>query len=140
MKKKEEIEELYFKDKKILTEIAEKLNVSVSYVTKILKRNEMYSIEKEKRKKENCMKRREKQKHIIYENRKQKKKTDISYQALKNSHEQAAKELSQGKIIGTEALRKWCSSAYKYNPDKRRYEFDAGTSIRSIDLPQYIKV
>lgn len=140
MEKREVIERLYFEEKKTLTEIAKDLKVSVSYITKILKQNEMYSVEKEKRKEENLAKRRSKQKEIIYKKRKQKKKSDLSYMALKNSHEQAARELSKSRAMGNEALRKWCSSAYKYNPNKRRYEFNAGNSTKPIDFPQYIKV
>lgn len=140
VEKKKVIEKLYFKEKKTLTEIGEELKLSVSYVTKILKQNEMYSIEKEKRKQENLAKRRAKQKESIYEKRRLEKKSDSSYLVLKNEHEQAAKELSKRTTIGTETLRQWCSSAYKYNPSKRRYEFDAGNSVRSVDLPKYIKV
>lgn len=140
MEKRKVIERLYFEEKKTLTEIAEELKVSGSYVTKILQKNEMYSVEKEKRKKENLAKRRLKQKKIIYNERKQKKTSDSSYLALKNLHEQASRELSKSRTLGTEALRQWCLGAYKYNPEKKRYEFDAGTSVRSIDLPQYIKV
>ena len=95
-------------------------------------------IEKERRKQENHIKRRNIQKDMIYSNRKQ-KGIDLGYIELQNAHEQAAKELSKSSRIGTEALRKWCSSAYKYNPLKKRYEFDAGSSARSVDLPQYIK-
>lgn len=140
MEKNKVIERLYFEEKKTLTEIAEKLKVSVSYITKVLKKNEMYNVEKEKRKEENLAKRRLKQKEIIYNRRRQKKNSDSSYLALKSSHEQASRELSKSRTFGTEALRQWCLGAYKYNPEKKRYEFDAGTSVRSIDLPQYIKV
>ena len=118
MEKRESIENLYFEEKKTLTQIAEDVKVSVSYVTKILKQNQMYNIEKEKRKEENLAKRRLKQKECIYKKRKQKKGLDLAYIALKNSHEQAAKELSKSSSIGNEALRKWCGSAYKYNPQK----------------------
>lgn len=140
MKKTEIIEKRYFKENKTLTEIAEELKISVSYVTKILKQNQNYKIEKEKRKKENLSKRRAKQKDMIYGKRKQKKGTDLSYIALKKSHEQATMELSQNRTIGNRALRKWCSSAYTYNSKKKRYEFDAGTGLKSIDLPKYIKI
>ena len=93
MEKNKVIERLYFEEKKTLTEIAEKLKVSVSYITKVLKKNEMYNVEKEKRKEENLAKRRLKQKEIIYNRRRQKKNSDSSYLALKSSHEQASREL-----------------------------------------------
>ena len=138
MNKKETIESLYFEEKKNLTEISKILNVTVGYISKILKKNKNYMIEKERRKEENHIKRRNIQKDMIYSQRKQ-KGIDLGYIELQNAHEQAAKELSKSSRIGTEALRKWCSSAYKYNPLKKRYEFDAGSSAKSVDLPQYIK-
>lgn len=138
MNNKETIESLYFEEKKNLTEISKILNVTVGYISKILKQNKDYMIEKERRKQENFTKRRNIQKDMIYSKRKQ-KGIDLGYIELQNAHEQAAKELSKSSRIGTEALRKWCSSAYKYNPLKKRYEFDAGSSAKSVDLPQYIK-
>lgn len=138
MNNKETIEILYFEEKKNLTEISKILNVTVGYISKILKQNKDYMIEKERRKQENLTKRRNIQKDMIYSKRKQ-KGIDLGYIELQNAHEQAAKELSKSSRIGTEALRKWCSSAYKYNPLKKRYEFDAGSSAKSVDLPQYIK-
>ena len=138
MNNKETIESLYFDEKKNLTEISKILNVTVGYISKILKQNNDYVIEKERRKQENLTKRRNIQKDMIYSKRKQ-KGIDLGYIELQNAHEQAAKELSKSSRIGTEALRKWCSSAYKYNPLKKRYEFDAGSSAKSVDLPQYIK-
>lgn len=138
MNNKETITSLYFEEKKNLTEISKILNVTVGYISKILKQNKNYMIEKERRKEENHVKRRKIQKDMIYNQRKQ-KGIDLGYIELQNAHEQAAKELSKSSRIGTEALRKWCSSAYKYNPIKKRYEFDAGSSAKSVDLPQYIK-
>ena len=138
MNNKETIESLYFDEKKNLTEISKILNATVGYISKILKQNNDYVIEKERRKQENLTKRRNIQKDMIYSKRKQ-KGIDLGYIELQNAHEQAAKELSKSSRIGTEALRKWCSSAYKYNPLKKRYEFDAGSSAKSVDLPQYIK-
>lgn len=139
MNNKETITSLYFEEKKNLTEISKILNVTVGYISKILKQNKNYMIEKERRKEENHVKRRKIQKDMIYNQRKQ-KGIDLGYIELQNAHEQAAKELSKSSRIGTEALRKWCGSAYKYNPSKKRYEFDAGGSAKSVDLPQYIKV
>ena len=70
MDKKTHIQNLYFNEEKTLTEIAKELNTSVSYISKILRANKLYLIEKEKRKRENLSKRRIKQKEIIYKNRK----------------------------------------------------------------------
>lgn len=138
MDKKTHIQNLYFNEEKTLTEIAKELNTSVSYISKILRANKLYLIEKEKRKRENLSKRRNKQKEIIYKNRKNKEK-DLSYYELKSAHEQASKELSKSRKLGTEAIRKWCPNAYHYNKKKNRYEFREDKSLRSLDLPKYIK-
>lgn len=132
------INNLYFEEGKNLTEIAEIVNTSISYISKILKKDERYEVEKEKRKQKNLLQRREKQKECIYKNRKS--KLDVEYAKMKEQHEQAAKELSKSSILGKEALRKYCSSAYKYNPSKKRYEFDTESLLKPIDFPQYIKV
>lgn len=132
------INELYFEKKMSLTEISNIVNTSISYISKILRKDERYKIEKEKRVQENLKKRRNTQKILIYNNRKN--KIDLAYINMKNQHEQATKELSKHSIIGNNALRKWSGSAYKYNSKKNRYEFDTNTLLKPADYPLYIKV
>lgn len=136
MEKVATINELYFDEKKTLTEIAEIINTSISYISKVLRKNEKYQEEKEKRKKDNLIQRRERQKDLIYEMRKS--KVDIEYINLKNKHEQASMELSKRSILGKDTLRKWCSSAYIYNENKNRYEFDTKNLTKPDDFPLYI--
>ena len=62
MNKKEDIEILYFKEKMNLTEISKSLNISIGYISQILKNNDKYFEEKERRKKDNLLERRKKQK------------------------------------------------------------------------------
>lgn len=131
------INELYFEKKKSLTEIAQVIDTSVSYISRILRKDERYKTEKEKRKKDNLIQRRETQKELIYSKRKVEKNTD--YIDMKRKHEEAAKELSKHSSIGNQDLRKWCSSAYKYNAKKRRYEFDTNNLLKPADFPMYIK-
>ena len=138
MEKVAMINELYFEEKKTLTEIAEVINTSVSYISKILRKNEKYNKEKEKRKNENLLKRRKIQKKLIYGKRKS--NIDIEYIKLKTQHEQASMELSKRSILGKDTLRKWCSSAYVYNKNKKRYEFDTKNLNKPSDFPSYIKV
>lgn len=138
MEKVAMINELYFEEKKTLTEIAEVINTSVSYISKILRKNEKYNEEKEKRKNENLLKRRKVQKDLIYGKRKS--NIDIEYIKLKKQHEQASMELSKRSILGKDTLRKWCSSAYVYNKNKKRYEFDTKNLNKPSDFPSYIKV
>lgn len=138
MEKVAMINELYFEEKKTLTEIAKVINTSVSYISKILRKNEKYNEEKEKRKNENLLKRRKVQKDLIYGKRKS--NIDIEYIKLKTQHEQASMELSKRSILGKDTLRKWCSSAYVYNKNKKRYEFDTKNLNKPSDFPSYIKV
>lgn len=134
------INDLYFEQKKSLTEIAEIINTSISYVSKVLRKDKKYKIEKEKRKQDKLLQRKRIQKKLIYEKRKSTNSTkDIEYINLKNKHEQATKELSKHSTIGNQALRKWCSGAYKYNDRKKCYEFDTQNLLKPADFPLYIK-
>lgn len=132
------IQNLYFEQQKTLTEIAKAINTSISYISKVLRKDERYQCEKERRKKEKLIQRRKVQKDMIYKNRKN--KIDIEYINLKNKHEQASKELSKHSTLNKDTLRKWCSSAYIYNPDKNRYEFDIEQLNKPADFPVYIKI
>ena len=67
------INELYFEEKKNLTEIAQIIETSVSYISRILRKDQRYKEEKEKRKKDNLIQRRETQKELIYTKRKNKR-------------------------------------------------------------------
>lgn len=136
---KEKIENLYFDENYNLTEISKKVNKSVSYISRILRKNANYTLEKENRKKRALENRRKKQKTLIYKNRR-KKEIDVAYQQVKSSHAQATKELSKGSKIGNQALRKWCANSYKYDKKKKRYEFDAGNALKPADMPKYIKL
>lgn len=138
MEKVDIIQNLYFNQQKTLTEIAEIIGTSVSYISKILRKNKHYNKEKEKRKQEKLIQRRKKQKDLIYEKRRD--TIDIEYINMKKQHEQDAKELSRNSILGKDTLKKWCSSAYKYNKDKRRYEFKTEELLKPVDFPQYIKI
>lgn len=140
VEKREKIEEMYFIQKMSLTNIAEKLNVSVSYVSRLLRQNKKYHNEQEIRKQENQLKRKRQQKELIYSQRKEKARQRLlENQAMKKSHEQATKEMSKGRILGNETLRKWCS-LYNYNKDKKCYEFNTNEALKPRDFPLYIKV
>lgn len=137
MKKVAIINNLYFEQHKSLTEIADFINTSVSYISKILRKDKRYIEEKNRRKKQNLRNRRDKQKQLIYAKRV--KKYDIGYIQMKTQHEQDIRELSRSTIIGNPTLRRWCSSAYKYNKMKKAYVFDTETLLKPADFPLYIK-
>ena len=139
MEKREEIERLYFLQKRSLTQIAEEMKLSISYISRILRENTNYHDEQEKRKQENKEKRRAKQKELIYTNRKEKaRQSSIDNLIMQNLHEQASIELSKRSALSKEALRKWCS-LYKYNKQKKCYEFDSSKTVKPNDFPLYIK-
>lgn len=140
MEKREKIEEMYFTQKMSLTQIAQEMQLSISYVSRILRENKSYRDEQERRKQENQVKRRQMQKDLIYKSRKEKAVQRImENQVLKRMHEQAVKELSKGRTLGNNALRKW-TTVYKYNREKHCYEFDANIAKRPCDFPRYINI
>lgn len=135
--KKEEITILYFQEGKSLTEISELIGVSVSYISKILRKDSRYADEKENRKSNNLTQRRKKQKKLIYANRKS--RIDLEYAVLLKQHKEDTRELSKTSRLGDLALRKWCSSVYKYNNQKKRYEFNCENALKPADFPSYIR-
>lgn len=137
MEKKALINNLYFEQKKDLTEIAKIINTSISYVSRVLKKDEKYIEEKEKRKNENLLKRRKIQKDIIYKNRTN--RIDLDYINVKQQHILASKLLSTHSTMNNENLRKWCGNAYIYNKEKNCYQFDTKNLLKPPDFPMYIK-
>ncbi len=134
---KENIIDLFYCKHLKVKEIAEQLNVSSSYISKIIKQDERYLQEKTIRKKLAKDKRKHDQNQFVRKKREQKKLND-DYYIVQAQHEQASMELSKSKHLSNENYRKWNISAYKYNPSKDRYEFDSKLG-RSADVPKYIK-
>lgn len=139
VEKRKKIEEMYFIQKMSLTNIAQKLDISVSYVSRILKRNENYYNEQIRRKEENQLNIKAQQKELIYKQRKEMAiQKVIENQIMKKLHEQASIELSKRRTLSDEVLRNWCS-LYKYNKEKECYQFDLNKSSKPNDFPMYIR-
>lgn len=134
---KKYIIDLFYLNHLKVKEIADKINTSSAYVTKIVKQDERYLDEKELRKNNSKEKRKIAQNKFIKEKRERKKLED-NYVFVQEQHKQASKELSKTRHLTNETFRKWNSSAYNYNPSKRRYEFN-NSLVRSYALPKYIK-
>ena len=132
-----EIIKYFFNEHLKVKDIAERMNVSSSYVTRIIKQDKRYSEEKEYRYNKSKEKRKLDQNNFIKHKREQ-KMIDDNYAFVQEQHRQAVLELSKSKHLSDESYRKWNISAYKYNPSKHRYEFDEKLG-RSIDVPKYIK-
>lgn len=134
---KENIINLFYIEHLKVKEIATKVNTSSAYITKIIKQDSRYIQEKEYRKAISKSRRKVAQNNFI-KNKREKKRIEDNYSYVQTQHEQATKELSKSSHLSNESYRKWNYSAYKYNPSKKRYEFDEKLG-RSADIPKYIK-
>lgn len=137
MKNHDMIKQLYFKEKYNQTEIANKLNISNKYVSKVLNKDSRYKPEKERRKE--LSKNKHKDKTIEYIKAKRKKEQNkIGYDQLKQMHIQASRELSGGrKTISNRAFRNWNSSAYRYDNKSKSYVLRKGINT-GYDVPKRI--
>lgn len=135
--KKDKIIELFFINHLSVKEIADSVGTSSAYITKIIKTDERYVMEKQYRK-EKSKEKRKQDKNNFMKNKREQKRIDDNYSFVQAQHYQATKELSKSRHITNETYRKWNSSAYKYNPLKKRYEFDEKLG-RASDIPKYIK-
>lgn len=133
---KKEILEMYFLKKMRTKDIAEKMNVTSPYITKIVKADSRYALEKEERKKISKMKHNKQIQKCVEEKRRKRRTND--YLILKEMHRQAAIELSKNSKLSDMAYRDWNSSAYKYNIEKKRYEFREELG-KSYDVKKYLK-
>lgn len=136
---KEKIIYLYYIEKKLCKDIAIELNISTSTVTRTIKKDSRYNLEKENRKKTNkANHNKEIQKRVDNKRKQMQFKNNNDDLILREIHIQDSMELSDRKYLSNENYRKWNYSAYKYNPSKKRYEFREELG-RSNDVPKYIK-
>lgn len=136
-KSKETIINLFYIEHLKVKEIAEKINVSSAYITKIIKQDVRYAEEKLYRK-DLSKEKRKIDKNKFIKNKRDLKRIEDNYSIVQTQHIQATRELSKSSHLSNESYRKWNISAYKYNPSKKRYEFDTKLG-RSTDVPKYIK-
>lgn len=137
---KEAIIQMYFIDKLRPKDISEKLKISKSAVSQVLKKDKRYIKEKEKRISNNKEKHKERTKSYIKSERKVKQfQRNVDDLILKSMHNQASAELSKGKRLNNMAYRNWNKSAYTYNEKRKGYEFRKELG-RSADVPKFIKV
>ena len=127
---------LYFSDKLSLSEISEKVDLSISQISRILSKSPLYLQEKADRKDKNRIKHIEQTKELIKKKRDKKKAEEKAI--LDKLHYQASIELSYFTSLSKVTLRKNCSSAYNYNNDKKRFELKDDVAY-STDMPSKIK-
>lgn len=136
---KEKILKLFFENGYTQKRISEELNISKGYVSQVVTKNIRYGIYKEQKLINSRQKHNKQIQKKVEENRKKVQfKNAVDDLVLKKMHNQATLELSKKGYLTNESYRKWNSSAYRYNPSKKRYEFDDNLG-RSYDVPKYIK-
>lgn len=136
---KQKILELYFEQNLKQIEISDILGVSKYKVSRIVTNDKRYFEEKEKRKNKSKEKHIEDTKKIVKSKRNQEKmKKSIDNLILREMHKQASMELSKGRKLSDMAYRNWNTSAYKYNQEKKRFEFRDELG-RSCDIKKYLK-
>lgn len=139
MDKKEQILDLYFNMHLKQTEIAEKVNASQQYISKIIKKDEKYEDEKSSRKSSNAEKRKiaqaEYQKNYV-----RKKDKDIAYEQLLAQQRQDALELSYNSHpLSNYAFKKVNSSIYTYDSIKNQFVMIRGIKA-GFDAPKRISM
>lgn len=136
---KEKIISLYYDEKLNNKEISTKLKVSTPYITKIIKTDQRYNCEKQRRKKETSI--RKKQQNIkCIKRKRQIEKNERLDGYMELQHIQASSELSGRRTINNRAFKKWNSSIYDYhgrtNEFRLKNEFKNKTSYA---VPKKIK-
>ena len=135
--KKNIIIELFFEQHLKVNEIAKNIETSSAYITKIIKQDSRYLEEKQSRQEVSKLNRKIAQNNFM-KNKREQKRIDDQYLVVQAQHKQDAMELSKRGHINNQTFRKWNSSAYDYNPSKKRYEFNEKFG-RASDVPKYVK-
>lgn len=139
MNNKSRIIILYYEEKLNIVEIANKLNISKQYVSKIVRKDYRHSLEKKCRKEQTAIKRKE-QLRLNKKTYMEKKKADNSYEQLIWQHNQATSELSQGKTINNRAFKKWNSSIYEFHNKTKEFRIKKELQNKmSYAVPKKIK-
>ena len=131
---------LFYEEKLKQIEIAQRLKISKSFVSKIVREDKRYQEEKNTRKNQNKKKHNKQIQNIVEEKRRiQRHKNSVDDLALKVMHNQASLELSQGrKPINNRTYRDWNPSIYKYNEKTQSYRLKKGITV-GADVPKNIK-
>jgi len=137
MDKKDIALESYFEKHIKVKDIANLLDISSAYITKVIKADARYDDEKIARKNATIERHRKVSYACVVRSRERKKADDYIF--LKEQHRQAVYELSVRKYLSNEKYRSWNTSAYSYNNSKRCFEFKNELG-RSADAPTYVKI
>lgn len=139
MSNKEKIIDLFFNKKLSIVEIAEKLNITKQYVSKIARQDLRYTQEREDRKLKNKEKQKKRVKDYIYNKRKKERQERLNAM-VEMQHIQASMELSGRNTINNRAYRNWNSSIYEYHNITKDYRVTKDYEDKvSYAVPKKIK-
>lgn len=139
MSNKEKIIDLFFNKKLSIVEIAEKLNITKQYVSKIARQDFRYTQERENRKQKNKEKQKKRVKDYIYNKRKKERQERLNAM-VEIQHIQASMELSGRNTINNRAYRNWNSSIYEYHNKTKDYRVKKDYEDKvSYAVPKKIK-
>lgn len=135
LKKSEKIIKLYYEQHKKVCEIAKEVTLSNSAVTYVIKKDNRYKFEKDKRKKESLKRNRELSKKIKSEKRNVLRE-DMIMSNLKLLQIQNAISMSRTRKISDAGIVEINLKHYRFNSKKQKLEFDKSCGARPFDLPQ----
>lgn len=139
MSNKEKIIDLFFNKRLSIVEIAEKLNITKQYVSKIARQDLRYTQERENRKQKNKEKQKKRVKDYIYNKRKKERQERLNAM-IEMQHIQASMELSGRNTINNRAYRNWNSSIYEYHNKTKDYRVKKDYEDKvSYAVPKKIK-
>lgn len=139
MSNKENIIVLFFEEKLSIIEIADKLNITKQYVSKIVRKDIRYIEERENRKLKNKEKQKKRVKNYIYNKRRNERQERLNA-IVEMQHIQASYELSGRNTINNRAYRNWNSSIYIYNNSTKEYQIkEEYKNKTSYAIPKKIK-
>ncbi len=141
MTSKEKIIILYYEEKLNTIEISDKLCVSKQYVSKIIKTDNRYIEEKQRRKAISHQKQKERNIACINKTRaKKSENTEREVAAMKLLHIQDAYEMSTKRTINNRAFRKWNSSIYDFYSRTKEFRIKKNFENKvSYAVPKKIK-
>lgn len=141
MTNKEKIIISYYEERLNTIAISKNLKVSEQYVSKVIRTDNRYNDEKNRRKQESAIRQKQRNINCIKKNRQIKRSNNEMLDGfMEIQHRQAAGELSGRKTINNRALKKWNSSIYEYHNRAKEFRIKREFKNRtSYALPKKIK-
>lgn len=141
MTNKEKIIISYYEERLNTIAISKNLKVSEQYVSKVIRTDNRYNDEKNRRKQESAIRQKQRNINCIKKSRQIKRSNNEMLDGfMEIQHRQAASELSGRKTINNRALKNWNSSIYEYHNRTKEFRIKREFKNRtSYALPKKIK-